>query len=172
MNGMTDRIEWLRDAIRDRKAKAEKVLAEGSKTSVGPLDSKGVPSHITVETIEGWTAKVASEAIGRYEAVVIGPSSVLVRANAPGGQVRADDIADHVAANDPRDTIARCDSELAILDMAEREIAAAPEGSWDWDSADEVSRASTLEDVVRLLAQGYRHRPGYRAEDWETNHAN
>lgn len=72
-------------------------------------------------------------------------------------------------ANDPADTIARCEAELAILDLHG--------GEWlDQDLADgdyRVRQVCTRCDdgywpcrTVRLLASGYRHRPGYR-EEWK-----
>jgi len=82
-------------------------------------------------------------------------------------------------ANDPRDTIARCDAELAILDelaaaTARRKAEAADYGAWAAGDAPAVRPAFSgpdvkliegLERAVRLLGWGYRHRPGYR-EEW------
>ena len=64
----------------------------------------------------------------------------------------------HIAANDPQDTIARCEAELAILDLYEQQAA-----KW-YENAMQEDRAWTLWPVIALLASGYRHRPGYRAE--------
>lgn len=146
---MSDQIEWLRTQIQDRKAKAEaaeqgpwRIHSRHRNVVMGTdlIDSVGVAGD-REDTPPLFTGQTSNRGQRSYK------------------------DAEHIVANDPRDTIARCDTDLAILDMAEREIAAAPERSWDWDSADEVSRASTLEDVVRLLAQGYRHRPGYPFKD-------
>jgi len=61
-------------------------------------------------------------------------------------------------ANDPQDTIVRCEAELAILDICEETIS---------DSANftflEKKRAEDARQIVRLLAGGYRHRPGFPA---------
>ena len=80
----------------------------------------------------------------------------------------------HMAMNDPRDVIARCEAELAIMDEH------APE--WiDYRDGDGIERASreciaceppgTPDNypcrTVILLASGYRHWPGYREEDWK-----
>jgi len=56
-------------------------------------------------------------------------------------------------ANDPQDTIARCEAELAILDACAQGIRS--------------GRAFLAEEVRALLASGYRHWPGYREEDWK-----
>jgi hypothetical protein len=76
-------------------------------------------------------------------------------------------------ANDPRDTIARCEAELAVLD----EHAAVP----GYDPGGPVCLVCGVpagpgyEDgvvrwpcrTVRLLGYGYRFRPGYREAQWK-----
>ena len=52
-------------------------------------------------------------------------------------------------ANDPQDTIARCEAELAILDACVN------------------GRALLATEVRCLVASGYRHWPGYREADWK-----
>jgi hypothetical protein len=60
--------------------------------------------------------------------------------------------AEYIAANDPRDVIARCEAELGILDLYD---------IWKgWGAASEVAA-----DAVRHLAGGYRHSDGW-AEHW------
>ena len=71
-------------------------------------------------------------------------------------------------ANDPQDTIARCEAELAILDE-HGPFDPAPE----WLSAF-CRRCGEIDDhrvawpcrTIRLLGSGYKHRPGYR-EEWK-----
>lgn len=65
--------------------------------------------------------------------------------------------AKHIALHDPRDTIARCEAELELLDRCERVIAN-PE-AYD-ETAEELA-----EDVIRRFASGYRHREGFNP-DW------
>ena len=63
-------------------------------------------------------------------------------------------------ANDPQDTIARCEAELAILDE---------HGPWDLDADAYCSACGDVPQVaypcrtVRLLTGGYKHRPGFPA---------
>ena len=67
-------------------------------------------------------------------------------------------------ANDPRDTIARCEAELAILD----EHGGAPgidPGEVCCVRCGDYPQEPHPCRTVRLLASGYRHRPGYQ-EAW------
>lgn len=85
----------------------------------------------------------------------------------------------HIALNDPRDTIARCDAELAVLDeytgaLARRAAEAADYAEWIAGTAPEdtprfpgphPATIPGLERAVRHLATAYRHHPGYQ-EQW------
>lgn len=78
----------------------------------------------------------------------------------------------HIAANDPRDTIARCEAELRILNDYEdfAKVAAdhpSPPGETSW--AEQI--AGTLGDVVGDLAYAYRHWSGFDP-DWYINASN
>lgn len=83
-------------------------------------------------------------------------------------------VALHVEANDPRDTIARCEAELAILEQHQ------PAEDMGWlecrecgpnnDSSGVYARPGGGEEfypcmTIRLLGTGYRHADGYR-EKW------
>lgn len=76
----------------------------------------------------------------------------------------------HIVDNQPRDTIARCDSELALLDLhSSSEDPHAPSDR-TCDHCDTGDPYCTVDmtypcRTVRLLAQGYRHRPGYPREE-------
>lgn len=83
------------------------------------------------------------------------------------------DQAAHIAANDPADTIARCEAELGILDLYEATAAVLkpPQAISPGRAAREVRARDYLDaerelcvlgPVVRLLGGGYRGRPGYR----------
>jgi hypothetical protein len=79
-------------------------------------------------------------------------------------------------ANDPRDTIARCEFELAMLDdyaatLAVKENVEAklrrgeePSSSEGRDYMDAGRELCAYESVARRLGYGYRHWPGYKAE--------
>ncbi len=63
-------------------------------------------------------------------------------------------------ANDPRDTIARCEAELAILDDHSNDHWCFAPGTahYDWFLGGDCQ-------VIRLLGSAYKHQPGYR-EEW------
>ena len=65
-------------------------------------------------------------------------------------------------ANDPQDTIARCEAELAILDECEKALKVARTYK-DGDGVLALACAKTWLDAVHLLAGGYKHRPGFPA---------
>ena len=67
--------------------------------------------------------------------------------------------AQHVAANDPPDTIARCEAELGILDLHAL-WAAGPSAHPAMGAA-----ACAVSDAVRHVARAYRYWEGY-AEHW------
>lgn len=93
-------------------------------------------------------------------------------------------------ANDPQDTIARCEVELAVLDEhyilrrgdtneAYEEFSVVPWGA-KGGAGDQGSGCVTCHyygmggvkgygtcRTVRLLASAYKHWPGYREEDWK-----
>lgn len=92
---------------------------------------------------------------------------------------------DHIAANDPRDTIARCEAELAILD--EHYILWRHDTNEAYEEFSVVSIGSANQDhgcvtchyygqggvkgygycrTVRHLGYGYKFRDGYR-EEWK-----
>lgn len=66
----------------------------------------------------------------------------------------------HIVGNQPRDTIARCDAELALLDQYEQ--------ARTWYEQHHGAPAGEVQGLwtaVRLVAQGYQHHDGYR-EMW------
>lgn len=79
--------------------------------------------------------------------------------NGDGGVQTAAD-AEHIARHDPADVIADCDAKLAILAEYER-IAASLAAYTNPGNAGAYMAAQTM---VKLVAQGYRHRDGWRKE--------
>jgi Family of unknown function (DUF6221) len=70
--------------------------------------------------------------------------------------------ADHIRRQDPFNTVARCEAELAIVDLCERVIRD-DEGEQLW--SDGWAGLGVAKLNLAAVASGYRHRPGY-AEHW------
>lgn len=73
-----------------------------------------------------------------------------------------------MVANDPRDTIARCEAELAVLD---EHRPFDPDSDWLRDFCATCGELDHRKirfpcRTVRLIGYGYRYRPGYR-EVWK-----
>ena len=67
-----------------------------------------------------------------------------------------------IAANDPRSVIARCEAELAILDEHRAEAGCFPDELCCVTCGDFPQVLFPCR-TVRLLAGGYKHRPGFPA---------
>ncbi|MFD7705679.1 DUF6221 family protein [Streptomyces sp. NPDC059786] len=93
-----------------------------------------------------------------------------------GRQLRA--TVDHIAANDPADVIADCDSKLAIVDMhPPEEIPEHSRRSWQtfttqcasesWKVySDAENRVEYPCRTLRLLAQPFVGHPDHKGEEW------
>ena len=147
LTGDPDLFSWLRAQIEARKALA-----------VAACGDPGHPVAWVLESHGGSSAIIRDE----YGNVVVYDEGSPV-----------DEEAAHIAANDPRDIIARCEAELAILDACEEAISrgeSPEEGGWhDGRDPDERERDEALaelaDDILALLADGYRHREGW-AQHW------
>lgn len=125
-----DLVAWLRQRIRERRCLAERTIELGN-AAVWEETATGV--LVTGEPTETDTWH------GTWP---MGDSS-LTRL---------------MEANDPRDTIARCETELAILDF--HDLAE----TWEQAEGKPLKQAEVLRIVVREIGRAYRHRPGYRQE--------
>lgn len=125
---MSDIASWLRATIEGDKADALNV-------SDGPYKP------------ETWTAAQYTDGNRGWE--VAGQLSHVV-----GGAFEKD--AAHMARHDPRDTVARCDAELAILDRYDELLARGQTNVMDED------RIWLAQGFVCLLASGYRNRDGWK----------
>lgn len=92
---MNEMLAWLRAAIERDKAAAE-ALPHG-------------PWHVELGR-RGYPQRISNA-----EPILIAETYT--------GPEHAPDIAEHICRHDPRDTIARCEAELKILDRCERVIA-------------------------------------------------
>lgn len=133
---MDELAAWLRGAIEERKAKA--IAADERHWETGDM-----------------TGDVS----------LAGPSGGYVAVGAYGNDLDPE-VGEHIAANDPRDTIAQCEADLALLDL--HCVRHGTGGSWDTDPPALCNEEGQLYpcETVAIIAWGYRHRDGYRAEEW------
>jgi hypothetical protein len=139
-----DFTAWLRKRIQERRYLAEHVIELGNAAEWTELSS-GVLMTIAPDASQDTWDGVHP----------IGDSS-LTRL---------------MEANDPRDTIARCEAELAILDEhAPSQGYHQPEGDLTMICVmcadDQMYGYPYPCKTVRLLGSGYTSRPGYRGEEW------
>lgn len=148
-----DMLSWLKATIEGDKAAAEKA-ASGEHDGVALT---GCWTHT-----DGYRA-VFQEGCASGADGIVGGSCGCCFPDATG---RPEDLA-HIALHDPRDTIARCEAELEILDqvlpevrriavrLAEEFGGICPD---DWLSPSEKM-------LLKTLARGYRNRAGWNP-DW------
>lgn len=149
---MDELTTWLRTQIEQRKATAQ-------KATEGPWS----------KTLESWAdgdawaitrpRRPGEEEYPTYEVV----GSAWMR-----GGVWEEADADHIALNDPQDVIARCEAELALLDLHALEWRERPErviGESDDPFCGECSGEPHPCASVRLVASGYQRWPGFK-EQW------
>jgi hypothetical protein len=123
-----DLVAWLRRAVRARLALARHAVELGVNAE-WTEQSSGILVTGAPKDGDTW-----------YGTWAIGDSS----------------ITRLMEANDPQDTIVRCEAELAILGDIEVALRV-------WHDPPSARRA--MERLLRLLGSGYRHHPGY-LEEW------
>lgn len=152
MAGMSgDLAEWLRRRIEERRYLAQHAVELGNNAE-WTEQSSGVLFFAEPTETDAWHGTWA-----------LGDSSVTRLAE----------------ANDPRDTIARCGTELGILDqhvhVPTRTGAYGTPFTFGCQTCHEMSdpdgnsdvRADGWCETVRLLGYAYRFRDGYRGAEWE-----
>ncbi|MFI7448103.1 DUF6221 family protein [Nonomuraea sp. NPDC049714] len=169
---MDDLLAWLRATIEGdlTQAKAADEASPGPWVNTGQ-DGQG--SDTDAWQIHGaptgdTTWKYDRETEQETEVPVLSP--VATTEYDDGGGVWKREAADHIVLQQPRDTIARCEAELALLDVMVSivdqldEIAYGEgQGAGDPDHPGEpLYGPSTY--LVKRFAKGYRHRPGFNPE--------
>lgn len=154
MSPVDDMLSWLRQQIEARKALAEAADA----ASPGPWTNTGqdgcgdawqIHGAPTGETEPDWDSPDMEE--------IPVLSRVATLNYDDGGGVWEQAAADHIVLNQPRDVIARCDAELAILDWH----TGAHECSGPGDNCLWVRGGDEVCPTARMIAFGYRHCPGW-----------
>lgn len=148
---MSDLLSWLRSTIEGDKAAAE-LAASGE--------------HNGVAFTGHWTFTHGDDVVYQDGRRIPGGEGIVSRSCdccGPASAGHAEDLA-HIALHDPRDTIARCEAELALLDefipiVEELDYIAYSEGLGSLPYGEPQRR------LLKTLASGYRHRPGFNP-DW------
>ncbi|MBP2704428.1 hypothetical protein JOL79_11445 [Microbispora sp. RL4-1S] len=145
---MDDLITWLRATIEGDLAKA-RAATQGDWAMFGHGDDEYLPTPAypgeNTTRGHGWNISVTDLA---------GPDVA--------AELRHAD-AEHVVAQQPRDTIARCKADLALLDQNAKLHQLADPAK---DPRQEYVLAAGASDyALKILAYGYRHRPGWQ-EGW------
>jgi hypothetical protein len=146
-------VGWLRQVIEGDLAEARGLLSEAWGDRAWGVEDCG-------DTAAGYCPCIVYQ--GEYKPFDE-PQVPFIRYIA---DAESPELAAWIAKHDLRSAIARCDAELAILDVCQRtgEAAEFPDHAGGY--------ADGLEDAVKILASGYRHREGY-AQHWgEVNEAN
>jgi hypothetical protein len=116
-----------------------------------------MPDYHTQSDLEAWLRatiegdKALAEAVEDPAEISMGAEFV--------DNCGSDEAAEHIRRHDTRDTIARCEAELALLDDFEE--AKAYYGKHISAPAGELHG---LRSAVERIASGYRHRPGFKPE--------
>lgn len=162
-----DMLSWLRREVEARLATARAAADKprhiprrvsdpsapwGTRWEHDPVTDGGI--WVYEQQTEGYNKgqdRVASPA-GENLGIVAGSCSCCGYT----AEGRTEDLL-HVGANDPRDTIARCEAELALLDELLPELESAEEViRAEWNAGPDLSGA-----LIRTLLAAYQHRPGY-----------
>jgi hypothetical protein len=150
---MPDLLAWLRATITGDLA-AAKAADEASPGPWVNTGQDGQGSDTDAWQIHGaptgdTTWKYDRETEQEAEVPVLRP--VATTEYDDGGGVWAKAAADHMVLQQPRDTIARCQAELALLDR--------------YEGPDEPGRTPDfwdgMREAVAMVAAGYEHRPGF-----------
>jgi Family of unknown function (DUF6221) len=136
-------VPWLRRRIAERKCLAEHTIELGNAAEWTELSS-GVLMTCRPDSPQ-------DDPHDRWDGVHPMGDSSLTRL---------------MEANDPQDTIARCEAEISILDLCERVISDDARKHDDCGAASSWTALAVAMHMVRRLAYGYRHWPGYR-DEWK-----
>ncbi|HLK73776.1 MAG TPA: DUF6221 family protein [Streptosporangiaceae bacterium] len=161
---------WLREQVEADMATARAAIDNGASLQRGtgtwhvshslcdPSCDDGCPDA-------GRCHAAAADPGGECRCCAVAGDDILIYEE--GGHTQAQAV--HIARHDPRDVIADCEAKLAILDEYEAQPGfdlepGVSEGRDDAERLRDEGVKYALENVVRLLAEGCRHREGWRKE--------
>lgn len=150
-------LSWLKTTI---TADLEAARA-ADKVAPGPWVNRGQAGYGDAWQVHG-APTGETDWDPEADAVVPVLSRVATLNYSDGGGVWEREAADHIVLQQPRDTIARCEAELKLLDEFLGQVDALDYIAY---SEGQGALGETSADLLSLLAFGYRHRPGFNP-DW------
>ena len=175
MSSEVEPVAWLRKTVEGDLAAAKIIGAGGfapqrwDTEPPGQVNPEHIPASDQVSAVLGldreeapcgWVEIVAYDRLNNEPPERDGRDSTAPVMLVDSGRREFD----HIIRHDPRNVIADCEAKLAILDEHGSEHMCFENtrdgNTWSWYDGD--CR------VMRTIAGAYRHRPGYREEDWKT----
>lgn len=173
-----DLATWLRGEIKARMQCAQMISQGGfapqrwDTEPAGQVNPASEPASGTIsdairqerEYSSGWVQIAVYERLNNEPPAAEYREPGVVAALAEAGRRQFE----HIIRHDPRDTIARCEAELAILDDHSRQANGACRTCITQrnDYPEEWVSVAYPCPVARLLCSAYRHQSGYR-EEWK-----
>lgn len=173
MSDGEDPVAWLRAQVEARKALAREASEHADGHWWRRMTDAG---HFDDHRLEPVGHLWAGEPVLDADGDVTGGGEIVVYDEGRPSDAQFD----HIAANDPRDVIARCEAELAILDQ--HQPVSVAEGEFvvkRWQECQECGPNNDLSGVyavpgegesfwpcqtLRILVGAYKHQPGFKAE--------
>lgn len=141
MTSLDEMATWLREEIEARLWRARGLAVHGGHSGAW-IVTKNDEFDYTVHI--------------RGEAEAVGAD--------PVADIWREDAAEFIGDNDPQGVIARCGSELAILDLCERVIREDDGKHAACGAVDAWSGLAVAKITLRFLAASYRRQDGYQKE--------
>lgn len=168
-NADDEMLTWLRATIEGSKAAAEAVRQPDGSPTVAPWTSYAHPPGMGNRYQDRDVILVGAEPERDGESWLVCEAGQW-----PGARA----VADHIALQQPQDTIARCEADLLLLDehhCKDGDCSSCGRASWEENPGGHLRDEPEMVDVwrpafwpcrtVRTLAFGYRRRPGWNP-DW------
>jgi hypothetical protein len=144
---MSDLVTWLRAQLDEDERVAREASGDAWVTGASQGYEYARPGDIYAISHQGQPARIA-------------------QGTRCGPDISAEQSSDHIARHHPARVLAEVAAKRAVFDHADhwaRTLHQTPEG---WTSEGATAYRMAMEWTLRLLAQPYADRPGYR-EEWK-----
>lgn len=151
-----DPVAWLRAQVQARRGLAQEASEHADGHWWRRMTDAG---HFDDHRLEPVGHLWAGEPVLDVDGDVCGGGEIVVYDEGRPSDAQFD----HIAANDPRDVIARCEAELAILDEHGPDDTFGPDDLCCCACGDRPQVPFPCR-TVRILLGAYQHRTGFKAE--------